>query len=229
MAEKAENLRRTNWAMGLVALTLLPLGCRDRGKAPDPAADRLAGCRSACAGLSGANATAQPRCVARCGAFGDEAARAGCETRLRDYLGCVSRSGGEPDADCEPATCLEQGRVSPACAHAHAALRACLEPCAHAGSVTLVDSEADGGEPIRAELVRAGCAACPPLQPGAAPGSACQAASVCAQTCCACPDGRARFLLRACVDRECKSSEAACRLARERAAVDPCTGDAQRR
>jgi hypothetical protein len=228
MAEKASTPRQTNWAIGLVALTLLPLGCRERGKAPDPAADRLAGCRSACAALTMASADAQPRCVSRCGAFGDDAARSGCDAELRDYLGCVSRAAVATDAGCEPASCLEQGRASPACATAHATLRACLEPCSHAGSVTLVDGEVDGGA-LSAELVRAGCSACPAPAPGAAAGSACQAASVCAQTCCACPDGRARFLLRACVGHQCQSSEAACRLARERARVDPCTGVAQRR
>jgi hypothetical protein len=85
--------------------------------------------------------------------------------------------------------------------------------------------EASGQErEVQTELVRNGCRKCSETKPGAHVGSPCQAPSVCAQSCCSCPDGKAWFLAQTCADGQCVVGWLACELGRAASPSDPCSG-----
>ena len=214
------------------AVALISAGCRCQRERPPEADPYDVSCGLACSALvaagcvfEGSPGDEQGRCVAACAQRSLELGPAGCETERRAYLECV----GKAVFDCRPlscsaSVCLEQGLAVPACAEAYARFKACIEPCLHAGTAHVGHQVTDAGRArdVQTEVVRAGCRHCPDLKPGAGAGSPCQAHSVCAQSCCRCPDGKAWFLARTCADGECVSGAQACDLGRRAAPVDPC-------
>jgi hypothetical protein len=140
----------------------------------------------------------------------------------RDFLDCVSRAPVSCDPSAStPGVALEQAEGAPACRPALEALSACDQVCRDPGTVHL-------GERPEArsfvELVRNGCKSCPAeLGGGAAVGSPCQAARVCAQHCCGCDGGPASYLVRACIDGHCADRALACREAPIVSGQEPCS------
>jgi len=217
-------------------LAQLVSSCRRTSPEAGAHDDRRVACGSACAalvtagcGVAGLEPSDQPRCVERCVELGVEADGARCGEVWRGYLACVARARVDCSVRCSAAVCLEHRQAIEGCADEHAALQRCSLPCAHAGVRSLIDREGDGAPGLKAEIVLAGCAACPQTSRAAPTDSVCEAASVCSQACCACPDGRARYLARACVDGRCASDTRSCEMSRAAARVDPCTGVARRR
>ena len=183
--------------------------CRRREPGRDEPAPR---CREACAALTAAGCDrdgSRPGDQGSCEAHCRSRRTPGCEPEHDAYLLCVARQRLDCRAGCSAPLCLERGEGLPACAAEHAALARCAAPCAHAGVVTAIDRDA-GGSLLRAEAVRAGCAACPTAERRAPPEAPCSAASVCSQVCCDCPGGRARYLARVCLDDRCVGAERAC-------------------
>jgi len=78
------------------------------------------------------------------------------------------------------------------------------------------DTGADGRE-IAAEIVTSGCRDCTSAaRAGAPPGSACSAASVCAELCCDCGavSPLSHYRARVCDSGHCANAETTCRTAR---------------
>lgn len=217
--------RRIALGCGLWAI-VVATSCRGGGERR--AADELArSCAAACAALTGSGCdregsrpSDQARCVEHCAKRGAEAEQAGCSRERAAYLGCAAGRRLDCSAACSAPLCLERGEGIAGCGAEHAALARCLAPCEGAGVVTLVDRDA-GGPHVQAELIRAGCVACPRLDSRAPTGAPCQAASVCSQVCCSCPAGRARYLARVCEDGTCADAERACAAVRAAGAA-PC-------
>jgi hypothetical protein len=215
------------------AVALSSAGCRcQRERPPDPDPD-VASCDSACASLvaagcvfEGSPGDERGRCVFACSQRSGELAPARCENERRSYLECVGRA----EFDCRPlscsaSVCLEQGVAVPACGESYERLKTCIAPCLHAGTAHVGHQsleEKGQRREVQTELVRAGCQKCPDVKAGAGAGAPCQAHSVCAQSCCRCPDGKAWFLARTCADGQCTDGALACDLGRRAAPVDPC-------
>lgn len=209
--------RRIGLAWAVLAAVVAP-GCRSNPAARQDPAGSTERCGEACAVLTGSGCDrdgSRPRdlsaCVEHCVVESRSATRAGCERERRAYLGCVAGQRLDCSAACSAPLCLERGEGLAKCSAEHAALERCRAPCRHAGVVSLVDRDA-GGVALLAEVVRAGCDPCPSVAPRAPVGAACTAASVCSQSCCVCPDGRARYLVRACVDGACVEAPRACAI-----------------
>lgn len=218
---------RTGLACGLAALVGAP-SCRS-GTDAGPAADSARSCALACGALvrsgcdrDGSRPGDEGACVAHCLTASREAEQTGCGRERAAYLACAAGRRLDCDAPCSAPLCLERGEGLGGCGAELAALERCRAPCAHRGVVTLVDRDA-GAARLLGELTRAGCGACPSLDTRAPAGAPCQAASVCSQICCACPDGRARYLARVCLDGSCADAERACAAARSSGA-EPCGG-----
>jgi hypothetical protein len=215
------------------AVAFTSAGCRCQRERPsEPEPDVLA-CVAACSALvaagclfEGTPGDEQGRCAAACSQRSLELRPGGCENERRAYLECV----GIAVFDCRPlscsaSVCLEQGLAVPACSEPYARFRACIAPCLHAGTAHVghqAVTDAGATRDVQTELVRAGCQKCSDVKPGAGAGSPCQTHSVCAQSCCRCPSGRAWFAARTCVDGQCVSGSQACELGRLAAPVDPC-------
>lgn len=219
----------------LAALAALGGGCRSRSGSSDAATDPALACRSACAALltagcgdSESTPGAAARCNEGCQRQAAHALAARCQAEWTRYVECSARAR-VTCARCSPAVCLEHRQGIEGCEAEHAALAACTRPCDHVGLSSVVDRTGDAGGGLSVEIVRAGCAACPEPKRAAPAGSPCQAASVCSQVCCECPDGRAKYLARSCSRGICAARPEACSSARAAAPIDPCTGEAQRR
>ncbi|MBK7580962.1 MAG: hypothetical protein IPI67_12215 [Myxococcales bacterium] len=215
------------WALGFVCLTGLG-GCPAKSSRRSEGSGVDIECGTACAALTGsgceregAGPKDQAACVDACRSRTRELRAWGCGKDRTAYLACVAGSRLECSAKCAAATCLERREGIAGCAAEHALLEQCAAPCRNTGSVTLVDRDA-GGANVLAELVRAGCTRCPPSDQRAPPGSDCQAASVCSQTCCTCADGRGRYLARVCRAGACAASDLACASAQS-SGLAPCS------
>lgn len=212
--------RTAHWLGLSMALALLP-GCRctdpDHGSV---AADSYElACRSACAAYFAAGcskpetaAIERKECFEACERASALSVRAGCGAQRLAFLDCVSRARPNCEAVVSaPGAALERAEGVPVCRAAHEAQLACDAPCRDPGTLHLGE-KAESQSFV--ELVRHGCEACPrELARGAAEGSACQAARVCEQHCCACEGGPATYLVRACLGGQCAGREAACREA----------------
>jgi hypothetical protein len=183
------------------AVAFTSAGCRcQRERPPEPGPD-VSACVAACSALvaagclfEGTPGDEQGRCAAACSQRSLELRPAGCENERRAYL-------------------------------EYARFKACIAPCLHAGTAHVghqAVTDAGATRDVQTELVRAGCQKCSGVKPGAGAGSPCQTHSVCAQSCCRCPSGKAWFTARTCADGECVSGSRACELGRLAAPVDPC-------
>jgi hypothetical protein len=220
----------------LVLTALGSTSCgRCTGERPEPSDDGQA-CASACAALITA-ACDRPglaradthRCEQACLARAHELAPAGCNAERRAYLACVSTALVVCDeARCAAAVCIEHRQGISGCDAEHAAFQRCIAPCLHSGVAHVAQRTVslDGAtRQVNAETVRAGCQPCgSDPERGAPSGSACQSPKVCAQRCCTCPDGRARFVARVCADGRCPPEGEVCALARS-AGPDPCASE----
>ncbi|MBX3126704.1 MAG: hypothetical protein KF718_08295 [Polyangiaceae bacterium] len=182
-------------------------------------------CRSTCSALGcQASSPAAEACQRRCRIDSSQADDAGCSQPRRALLACVAAHPFEC-SDCAGAACYELRRAT-ACASQAEDLEACLGPCRLAGLTSQASrplGDAPGAPLAHVHLTLAGCAPCEPHKPsGAGPGSACEAASVCDDHCCTCPNGRLRFRARACVGGQCATAAETCSAARSVPKRDPC-------
>jgi hypothetical protein len=94
--------------------------------------------------------------------------------------------------------------------------------CEREGIVSSRVSERPDIGDLAAEIVQT-CADCrASVRPGAPPGSACSAASVCQESCCKCPNSLGKYYrARVCDAAHCAGSEA-CALARSGITPDVC-------
>jgi len=217
----------------LLALLAALSACK---KSPPPASndDDARSCAAACAALiraqclvEGTVDLALARCSAQCESRSRELAPARCETERRAYLECI----GKAVFDCRPlscsaSVCLEHGTATPICTDDFARYTRCVAPCLQAGTTHIGERSVEAAgvrRDVKTETVRAGCAPCSAPKPGAGEGAPCEAHSVCAQTCCRCPNGgRGWFLARTCADGHCATAEVACSLGRAASPIDPC-------
>jgi hypothetical protein len=196
------------------------LQCRRSSPQVDAGPDASRLCASACATLvtagcsfPGLSEADQPRCVKSCQRSAALARRASCTAHHAAYLECVSRA--RPDCSslrCSASTCLEQGTAGASCAEAFARLSGCQAACQQAGTTQLFNRVLSGRR-VALEIVRGGCAPCPPrTAAGAGAGAACQSHVVCEQHCCLCAGRTVHYLARACSEGTCLSREEACGL-----------------
>lgn len=211
-------------ARAVLALWLLGLlGCRQE---PSPTS-ASAQCDLACQRLSCGQPALARSCSKTCNLELARLTDAGCEAEHRKLMDCVSSGRALCSAECSGASCLEPPRA-PDCSEARASVTACLAPCQNPGLAHHLTRALPARGVAQLEVTRDGCGACQAASKRGAPAeAACQAASVCEQSCCRCSRGRGRFLTRACVAGRCAATEEACRIA-EQSVDDLCVAPAQR-
>jgi hypothetical protein len=224
-------------AIGVLPVALaLTSACRKSPQPPAPSDADAASCAAACAALvrgqcviEGAPEGAEARCAAACAQRSHELAPARCEAERRAYIDCVGRAAFDcRPLSCSASVCLEQGLATASCAADFARFKTCVAPCLQAGTTHVGARTVEVGgarREVKTELVRSGCEPCSKTKAGAGEGAPCEAHSVCAQSCCRCPNGRSWFLAKTCADGRCAAGEVACSLGRAAAPVDPCSND----
>lgn len=173
---------------------------------------RQQACQLACRMGEGRRAGRATSCEKSCARLAENLPKA-CETRVKDWVGCIAKSDDRP-AETITKAWLDSGRLDMTrCRREAESMLECRKTCLQRKGTLVSGTLAGKGGQMGTvfEAIHAGCGSCRSLK-GYPPGATCTASRVCEAVCCACPDGLAFEQVRACISGQCASAGEICRL-----------------